>query len=62
MAVYSIVISAGMFIGVPTVAAIFDWYGGQGVLVFMIACAAAMSVLMIARYIDVKQKKKISRL
>jgi MFS family permease len=32
MVMYSIVISAGMFVGVPVVAAIFDRYGGPGVL------------------------------
>lgn len=30
MAVYSVVISAGMFIGIPVIAAISDNYGGQG--------------------------------
>jgi len=58
MAVYSIVISAGMFIGVPTVAAIFDRYGGPGVLFFMIGCAIAMLCLMIARYVELKHRKK----
>ena len=58
MAVYSIVISAGMFIGVPAVAAIFDTYGGPGVLTFMIACGIAMLLLMIARYIQLKHQKK----
>jgi MFS family permease len=58
MAVYSIVISAGMFVGVPAVAAIFDRYGGPGVLFFMIACAIAMLCLMIARYIELKHRKK----
>jgi MFS family permease len=58
MAVYSIVISAGMFVGVPAVAAIFDRYGGPGVLFFMIGCAIAMLCLMIARYIEVKHRKK----
>lgn len=57
MAVYSIVISAGMFIGVPAVAAIFDHFGGPGVLVFMIGCAIAMVCLMIGRYTQVKQRK-----
>jgi len=58
MAVYSIVISAGMFVGVPTVAAIFDRYGGPGVLFFMIVCAIAMLCLMIARYVELKHRKK----
>jgi DHA1 family multidrug resistance protein-like MFS transporter len=58
MAVYSIVISAGMFIGVPTVAELFDTYGGPGVLVFMIGCAVAMLLLMIARYIQLKYPKR----
>jgi MFS family permease len=58
MAVYSIVISAGMFIGVPAVAAIFDWYGGVGVLSFMIGCALAMLLLIIGRYLDVRHRKK----
>ena len=58
MAVYSIVISAGMFVGVPTVAAIFDRYGGPGVLFFMIGCAIAMLCLMIARYVELKHRKK----
>jgi MFS family permease len=58
MAVYSIVISAGMFIGVPSVAALFDTYGGPGVLIFMIGCAVAMLLLMIARYIQLKNQKK----
>jgi MFS family permease len=58
MAVYSIVISAGMFIGVPLVAAIFDNYGGSGVLYFMIGCAVAMLCLIIARYFEVKHLKK----
>jgi MFS family permease len=56
MAVYSIVISAGMFIGIPAIAAISDHYGGLGVLLFMIASAIAMSLLMAARYYDVKRK------
>jgi len=60
MAVYSIVISAGMFIGVPSVAAIFDRYGGPGVLFFMISCAIAMLLLMIARYVQLKHQKKIN--
>jgi MFS family permease len=58
MAVYSIVISAGMFVGVPAVAAIFDRYGGPGVLFFMIGCAIAMLLLMIARYMQLKHRKK----
>jgi MFS family permease len=58
MAVYSIVISAGMFVGVPAVAAIFDVFGGPGVLFFMIGCAILMLCLMIGRYIDVKKRKK----
>jgi len=58
MAVYSIVISAGMFVGVPAVAAIFDRYGGPGVLLFMIGCAIAMLCLMIARYVELKHRKK----
>jgi len=58
MAVYSIVISAGMFVGVPAVAAIFDRFGGPGVLIFMIGCAIAMLCLMIARYVQLKHKKK----
>lgn len=57
MAVYSIVISAGMFVGVPLVAVIFDQYGGPGVLYFMIGCAGAMLLLMVARYIEVKRRK-----
>jgi MFS family permease len=57
MAVYSIVISAGMFIGVPSVAAIFDRFGGPGVLFFMIGCAIAMLCLMIARYVQLKHRK-----
>jgi len=62
MAVYSIVISAGMFIGIPAVAAISDNYGGQGVLIFMIGCAVAMLCLIIARYFDVKQKNKSQKI
>ena len=58
MAVYSVVISAGMFIGIPVIAAISDNYGGQGVLVFMVGCAIVMLFLIIARYFDIKQKKK----
>ncbi|VVB61962.1 Multidrug resistance protein MdtG [uncultured archaeon] len=58
MAVYSIVISAGMFVGVPAVAAIFDRYGGEGVLFFMIGCAIAMLCLMIARYVELKHRKR----
>jgi MFS family permease len=58
MAVYSIVISAGMFVGVPAVAAIFDRYGGPGVLFFMIGCAIAMLLLMIARYVQLKHRRK----
>jgi MFS family permease len=58
MAVYSIVISAGMFVGVPAVAAIFDRYGGPGVLFFMIGCAIAMLLLMIARYVQLRHQKK----
>ena len=57
MAVYSIVISAGIFVGVPVVAAIFDHYGGPGVLFFMIGCAGAMLCLVIGRYIQVKRRK-----
>ncbi len=57
MAVYIIVISAGMFIGVPAVAGIFDNYGGSGVLFFMVGCAIGMFGLMIARYIQLKQRK-----
>jgi MFS family permease len=58
MAVYSIVISAGMFIGVPAVAAIFDGYGGFGVLLFMIGCALAMLFLMVGRYFDIRVRKR----
>jgi MFS family permease len=58
MAVYSVVISAGMFIGIPAIAVISDNYGGQGVLVFMLGCAVVMLFLVIARYFDIKQKKK----
>ena len=60
MAVYSIVISAGMVIGIPGIAAISDRYGGFGVLVFMITSAVIMSLLMAARYYDVKRKKMTS--
>jgi MFS family permease len=59
MAVYSVVISAGMFIGIPVIATISDNYGGQGVLVFMLGCALVMLFLIIARYFDIKQKKKM---
>jgi len=58
MAVYSIVISAGMFIGVPSVAAIFDQYGGFGVLLFMIGCALAMLFLIVGRFLDVRIRKR----
>lgn len=58
MAVYSIVISAGMFVGVPMVAAIFDRYGGSGVLFFMIGCAILMLCLMIARYVQLRHRKR----
>jgi len=61
MAVYSIVISAGMFIGVPSVAAIFDRFGGPGVLVFMIGCAIAMLCFMIARYVQLKHRTNASK-
>lgn len=57
MAVYSIVISAGMFIGIPAIAGISDRFGGLGVLLFMIASAVTMSLLMAARYADVRRKK-----
>ena len=59
MAVYSVVISAGMFIGVPLVAVIFDHYGGAGVLIFMIGCALAMLCLMIARYVELKHRRQL---
>jgi MFS family permease len=59
MAVYSVVISAGMFIGVPLVAAIFDHYGGEGVLFFMIGCAFAMLCFMIARYVELKHRRQL---
>jgi len=59
MAVYSIVISAGMFVGVPAVAGIFDRFGGPGVLYFMIGCAVAMLCLVVARYADVRSRRKI---
>lgn len=55
MAVYSIVISAGMFIGIPTVAAISDRYDKFGVLAFMIGCAVAMLCFVLVRYLDVKK-------
>ncbi len=58
MAVYSVVISAGMFVGVPTIATIFDRYGGLGILFFMIGCAIAMLLLIIARYVQLKHQKK----
>jgi MFS family permease len=60
MAVYSIVISAGMFVGIPLMAAISDHYGGTGVLIFMIGCALIMLCLMIARYVDVKHRNRMS--
>jgi len=60
MAVYSVVISAGMFVGIPAIAIISDNYGGQGVLIFMILCALVMLCFMVARYFDVKYKKKIA--
>jgi MFS family permease len=60
MAVYSVVISAGMFVGVPAVAAIFDWYGGAGVLFFMIGCALAMLFLIVGRFFDVRHRKRCS--
>ena len=60
MAVYSIVISAGMVIGIPAIAAISDHYGGFGVLIFMITSAVIMSLLMAARYVDVKKKRTTS--
>jgi len=59
MAVYSIVISAGMFVGVPAVAGIFDRFGGPGVLFFMVGCAAAMMCLMVARYADIRARRKL---
>jgi MFS family permease len=55
MVMYSIVISAGMFVGVPVVAAIFDRYGGPGVLFFVMGCAGAMLCLTVLRYIEVKR-------
>jgi MFS family permease len=58
MAVYSIVISAGMFVGVPAFAAIFDRYGGPGVLFYMIGCAIAMLCFIIVRYVQLKYQKK----
>ena len=60
MAVYSVVISAGMFIGVPLVALIFDHYGGAGVLFFMIGCALAMLCLVIARYVELKHRRQLT--
>ena len=59
MAVYSIVISAGMFVGVPLVAAIFDRFGGLGVLYFMVACAVSMFLLVVARFVEVQSRKKM---
>jgi len=59
MAVYSIVISAGMFVGVPAVAGIFDRFGGPGVLFFMVGCAVAMMCLMVARYADIRARRKL---
>ena len=59
MAVYSIVISAGMFVGVPLVAGIFDRFGGPGVLYFMVGCAVVMFLLVIARFADVRSHQKI---
>ncbi len=59
MAVYSIVISAGMFVGVPVVAGIFDRFGGIGVLVFMIACAVAMFFLVLARFVELRVRPTI---
>jgi len=58
MAVYSVVISAGMFIGIPLVAAISDSFGGIGVLVFMIGCAVAMLLLVLLRYTELRLSKK----
>jgi MFS family permease len=60
MAIYSIVISAGMFVGIPVIAAISDHYGGLGVLMFMIGCAFAMMCFIVARYVDIKQKNRIA--
>lgn len=59
MAVYSIVISAGMFVGVPAVAGIFDRFGGPGVLYFMVGCAVAMFILVVARYAEVRSRPKV---
>jgi MFS family permease len=59
MAVYSIVISAGMFVGVPVVAGIFDRFGGVGVLVFMIGCAVAMFFLILARFVELRLRPKV---
>jgi MFS family permease len=59
MAVYSIVISAGMFVGVPAVAGIFDRFGGPGVLYFMVGCAVAMLCLVVARFVEVRSRPKI---
>lgn len=57
MAVYSVVISAGMFIGIPAIAWVNDNYGGFGVLLFMTACAMGMLFFVMVRYIDVKARK-----
>lgn len=57
MAVYSVVISAGMFFGILAVGGISDAFGGPGVLAFMLSCAAGMLLLVGVRWLDVRKRK-----
>jgi len=59
MAVYSVVISAGMVVGIVAIGGISDTFGGPGVLLFMVGCAIAMLVLTVARYLDVRKRKRL---
>jgi MFS family permease len=55
MGLYSVVISSSMIVGPVTTGYLVDNYGGFGVMVFLVASASAMGLLMALRAWDVRR-------
>jgi MFS family permease len=58
MALYSIVISAGMTIGPPCAGYINEHAGNSAVFMFMFLCAGLMVLFVVMRYLDLRRGRK----
>ncbi|MCX8173247.1 MAG: MFS transporter [Thermoplasmata archaeon] len=59
MALYSIVISAGMSIGPPAAGFLSDHSGTLAVFLFLVACAGLMLLFVVIRYMDLKKREAV---